>query len=263
MRRFPLIEAIRSALVHPLTRGLALDDPRTTERRRLVVLSKPGLRTIYEDWYHMLARRIPARPGGVLEIGSGAGFLKRLIPDAITSEIMSITGIDLVCDACRLPFAEGSMRAIVMVDVLHHIPDVEGFFAGASACLRPGGRMVMIEPWMTALSRHVYQRFHHEPCDPLAGDWRFPSSGPLSSANGALPWMIFSRDLERFHRQFQRLQLAELVPFMPLRYLFSAGIGNRIGAPAWLDALLKRVEGDLMALRKVASMFALIVVERT
>jgi len=263
MSRFPFIEAVKSALAHPLTRDLALDDPRTTVRRRQVVLSKPGLRTIYGDWYRILARRIPALPGGVLEIGSGPGFLKRLIRDAITSEIMSIKGIDLVCDASNLPFADGSLRAIVMVDVLHHIPDAEGFFARASACLRPGGRVVMIEPWMTALSRHVYQRLHHEPFDPLARDWRFPSSGPLSAANGALPWMIFSRDLTRFHRQFQGLRLRELIPFMPLRYLFSAGIGSRIGAPAWLDAVLKRMEGDSSALRRMASMFAVIVVERT
>jgi len=45
--------------------------------------------------------------------------------------------------------SDGSLRAIVMTDVLHHIPNVESFFAEAARCVRPGGVIVMIEPWLT------------------------------------------------------------------------------------------------------------------
>jgi SAM-dependent methyltransferase len=256
------LESLRCALAHPLTRGLALDDPRTTERRRQVILAKPALRAIYGDWYRLLVRRLPAGPGALLEIGSGAGFLRRLVPAALTSEIMAISGIDVVCDARRLPFASGSLRAIAMVDVLHHLPDVDRFFAGARSCLRPGGRLVMIEPWKTPLSSLVYRHLHHEAFAPAAPEWRFPSSGPLSSANGALPWMIFARDRALFQRRHPDLQLREVTPVMPLRYLFSAGVARRIGAPGWFDAALRSLEGDSALLRRLAAMFAVIVVER-
>jgi hypothetical protein len=47
-----------------------------------------------------------------------------------------------------------------------------------------------------------------------------------------------------------------------LRYLLSAGVGSRVGAPGWLDAMLRRIEGDVAILRRMAAMFAVIVVER-
>ena len=37
---------LRTWLTHPLTRGLDIDDPRTTELRRRVILEKPFLRLI-------------------------------------------------------------------------------------------------------------------------------------------------------------------------------------------------------------------------
>ncbi len=43
------------------------------------------------------------------------------------------------------------------------------------------------------------------PFDPGATDWTFPASGPLSRANGALPWIIFRRDCRSFEDRFPRL----------------------------------------------------------
>jgi SAM-dependent methyltransferase len=254
--------ALPRALAHPLTRGRGLDDPATTELRRRIILGKPALRAIYGDWYRLLLSRLPSAPGAVLELGTGAGFLKHLLPGLIASEILAVRGVDLVCDGARLPFASGALRAIVMVDVLHHIPDAEAFLAEAARCLRAGGRLLMIEPWPTPFSLQVYRRLHHEPFEPGATEWRFPASGPLSSANGALPWMIFARDRERFQARFPELSLIESRPFMPLRYLFSGGVGNRVGAPGWADALLRRLEGESRLLRRLAAMFALLVIER-
>ena len=56
--------------------------------------------------------------------------------------------------------------------------------------------------WVTRWSRWIYGRFHHEPFDPQRADWEFPLSGPLSGANGALPWIIFQRDREQFEREW-------------------------------------------------------------
>jgi hypothetical protein len=45
------------------------------------------------------------------------------IPRLITSEVFNCPGIQVVLDGQALPIAAGSLRAIVMTDVLHHIPD--------------------------------------------------------------------------------------------------------------------------------------------
>jgi ubiquinone/menaquinone biosynthesis C-methylase UbiE len=63
-----------------------------------------------------------------LEIGSGAGFLKTYIPSLFTSEVMEVKNVDLVADATQLPFPNDSLDAIVMTDVLHHIPSPKEFF---------------------------------------------------------------------------------------------------------------------------------------
>ena len=64
-------------LAHPLTKSLSVDDPRTTEARRRIILEKPFLRRIYSEWYDQIGAALPSGPGAVLEIGSGGGFLKQ------------------------------------------------------------------------------------------------------------------------------------------------------------------------------------------
>jgi len=91
--------ALRAWLAHPLTRGLALDDPGTTALRGEIVRSKPFLRKVYEDWYRSLAGAIPAGEGAVLELGSGGGFLGDFVPGLITSDVFPCPGVERVIDA--------------------------------------------------------------------------------------------------------------------------------------------------------------------
>ena len=88
-----------------------------------------------------------------------------------------------------------------MTNVLHHLPQPGRFFDEAAGCVRPGGVVAMVEPWNTAWSRWVYRHhLHHETFLPAAADWEVPRGGPLSAANGALPWILFARDRERLER---------------------------------------------------------------
>src|SRR5688572_2273294 len=129
---------LRGWLAHPLTRGLDIDSPETTELRRRIVQEKPFLRKIYHEWYQVISAAVPAGSDPVLELGSGAGFLHEYIPGLIPSEIFRCSGVAAVVDGQKLPFADGSLRGIVMSDVLHHIPDPRAFFREATRCIRPG-----------------------------------------------------------------------------------------------------------------------------
>lgn len=249
-------------LQHPLTRGLSVDDPRTTQRRREIIRSKPFLRRVYREWYGLVRESLPPGPGAVLELGSGAGFLRDVLPEAITSEVFPAPGVSLIADGHRLPFGDDRLRAVVLVDVLHHIPDCRRFFAEAARCVRPDGALVAVEPWASAWSRFIYGRLHHEPFQPSASQWEFPSSGPLSGANQALPWILLERDRTAFEAEFPQWRIARVQPFMPLSYLASGGVGLRSLAPGWaypLVAGLERLAEPAMA--KLA-MFAHIVLRR-
>lgn len=252
---------LRRLLIDPAVAGLDLDDPYTTELRREVIRRKRFLRQIYLEWYHMAAGETGAR-APVVELGSGGGFLKETMPRAITSEVLLLRSVDMLCSAAALPFRDGSIHALLLIDVAHHIPDVRAFLHDAQRALSVGGRIVMIEPWATPWSRFVYRRLHHEPFRPDATAWEFPSTGPLSGANGALPWIIFARDRATFEREMPALRIVSIRPLMPFRYLLSGGVSMRPLVPAWSFGVFRAIENALAPLRSLLAMFALIVVER-
>ncbi|HZS06120.1 MAG TPA: class I SAM-dependent methyltransferase [Blastocatellia bacterium] len=253
---------LKTFLEHPLTRGVDLNNPRMTFLRRRIIEEKPFLRQIYEEWYRLLAEALPTGREPVLEIGSGAGFLSNYIPDLITSEVFPIQGVRVILNGSRLPFRNSSLRGIVMTDVLHHVPQPRSFFAEAARCVRPGGVIAMIEPWVSTWSKLVYRNLHHEPFMPETIEWEFPSSGPLSGANGALPWIIFERDRKRFEREFPEWRIHSITPFMPFRYLVSGGVSLRSLMPGVAFGLARRLEQSLQSRMNTWAMFAMITLER-
>jgi SAM-dependent methyltransferase len=253
---------LKAWLEHPLTRGIDIDDPATTWMRREIVRQKPFLRRIYEEWYTLLAAAVPAAPAPAVELGAGAGFLEQYVPRLITSEIFRCPNITMVLDAQALPFADRSLRAIVMTDVLHHLPDVARFFAAAERCVQPGGVIAMIEPWVTPWARRVYTNLHHEPFLPEAASWTFPPTGPLSGANGAMPWIVFHRDRSRFEREFPGWAIETIRPLMPFRYLVSGGVSLRSLMPGWTFGAWTALERSLTPWMDRWAMFAFIVLRR-
>ncbi len=250
-------------LSHPLTRGLSIDDPRTTALRRQIVKEKPFLKKIYCEWYRSIAAALPAGPGRVLELGSGPGFLDQFIDGLITSEIFPCPGINVVLDGHCLPFADASLRAIAMVDVLHHLPRPRDFLCEAARCVRQDGAIVMIEPWASRWSEWVYRRFHNEPFEPRSAQWEFPASGPLSGANMAMPWMIFQRDRDLFEKEFPQWRVADIRPMMPFRYVLSGGVTRRSLMPGFMFGFWKGIETLLHPWRNSLAMFAQIRLTRT
>ena len=246
-------------LAHPLTRGMSIDDPQTTALRPQIIRSKPFLRRLYEEWYRDIATHFPP-DARVLELGSGAGFLKEFIPHLITSELFSTHGVELVIDAQAIAMAETSLDGIVMTDVLHHIPNCSSFFHEAARVVRPGGKVVMIEPWNTTWSRWIYQQLHHEPFKPDALEWRIPISGPLSGANGALPWILFQRDRALFESRHPEWRIERIYPIMPLAYLLSGGVSLKGLLPGWMYQLVRFLERHCY--EASLAMFAIITLKR-
>ncbi len=253
---------LNNILQHPLTKGMDLDDPNTTSLRKQIIQDKPLLKHIYEEWYEAICARLPSVEGSILEIGSGAGFLKSRIPDLITSDIMPVPGNDITCNAQALPFEDNSLRAIVMVNVLHHISDPEQFFKEAYRCIDDDGAIILVEPWVSSWSRIIYSNLHHEPFNPESPSWKLPESGPLSGGNDALPWIIFERDQEKFSQK-TNWYVKSVQPTMPFRYLLSGGVSMRNLLPGWMIRPLTALENIMSPkmIRKTA-MFAYITLKQ-
>lgn len=202
----------------------------------------------------------------ILEIGSGVSPLKRFYDHVLTSDIMTIDHVDYVFDCHAIdrfePIAAESLDVITLTNVLHHLQDPIAFLNRAAVKLKPGGTVIATEPYFSTLSTLIYRHVHPEPADlsitePVIAD----VDGPLSSANTALPWLIFHK-----HAGWRaRLGVAfnvddiKLQPFSSLSYWVTGGISRRVPIPHPLYRGLFRLDMILSRMfpNQLASYFTL------
>ena len=140
--------------------------------------------------------------------------------------------------------------------------DSFAFFQEIDRCLKIGGKVIMIEPANTLWGRFVYQNFHHEVFDP-SGDWTVKGEGPLSSANGAIPWIIFFRDRKKFEGEFPSLKIKKMKYHTPLRYLISGGVSMKQLLPSFTYRMIKAIEMILTPFNHYIGMFFTVAIEKT
>jgi SAM-dependent methyltransferase len=240
-----------------------LDDKRTTLLHRDIILHKKFLKKIYQHWYNIFSNESKTIPlGPSLEIGSGGGFIKEIMHQVITSDVQPLEHCDKCFSADKIPFEEKELSAIYMINVFHHLPKPIDFLKEADRTLKMGGKIIMIEPANSIWGRFVYKNFHHELFDSNGG-WEINSSGPLSGANGALPWIVFQRDKNQFKRLFPNLHIHSIKFEMPFLYLLSGGVSRKSFVPESSFDIFKMIEKILSPFSKYLSMFQVIVIVKT
>jgi len=163
--------------------------------------------------------------------------------------------------ALEMPFADQSVAAIFMTDTMHHIPDSGKFLKEVNRVLVDHGRLIMIEPANTFWGRFIFRNFHHEPFEP-GGTWSIPSSGPLSGANGALPWIVFIRDNLVYREKFPQLKIKQISYRNPLLYLMSGGVSYRQLLPDFAYGFVNFLDRFLPRISRHFSMFMMIKITR-
>ena len=240
-----------------------LDTPESTLFNREIILNKRFLNRLYTEWYNWLIDKAKAGcDGAYLEIGSGGGFLKKMFPEVITSDILDLPIVDVVCSAEQLPFEDNSLACIMMLNVFHHIPRPYLFLEEAQRCLVAGGKILMIEPANSCWGRFIYKRFHHEPFDPKAAH-EIHSGNPVSNSNQALPYIYFERDVKEFNERFPKLQLTNIRYHTPFLYLLSGGLSRKAFLPFAMYGMVKLMERLASPFNRQLGMFCSIEVEKS
>lgn len=213
--------------------------------------ANPALRRCYGDWYGLIRGQLPeAALGPWVEVGSGPGFAEEFVPELVLTDIVQAPWHHKQAAAEALPFADATVGALVLFDVLHHVASPTAFFSEAVRVLRPGGRIVMVEPYVSPLSYVVYNRFHEEPAilsvDPLApGSPAQPAKDPFAS-NQAIPTLLFCRHGgRRFASAFPQLAVTRLRRMTGLAYPATGGLGRGPFLPWRLWRALHFVESLL------------------
>lgn len=230
-----------------------------------------ALRRLYADWYGRIRALLPDPDlGPSVELGSGPGFAREFIPELQLSDVVRAPWHDLEISADALPFPEASLGGIVLFDVLHHLAAPPTFLREAARVLRPGGRVIMCEPYVSPVSYPVYRWFHEEPLDMRADPFATETSAvgdkdPFDS-NQAIPTLMFARrpGLAALASRFPRLRIVSVERLAGLSYPGSGGFnhGPLLPLPLWralagLEALLPEWTFRLWGFRM------LIVVEKT
>lgn len=239
-----------------------LDLPQTTIDSSQIIRQKKFLETLYKDFYLILKSHSVKLPKGKkIELGSGAGFIKEMIPDVITSDVIKLPMCDAVINAEKMRFADTSVSAIYMLNTFHHIKNPKKALTEFQRVLKKDGKVIMIEPYNSVWGRFIYKNFHYEGFNETAG-WRIKGNGPLSDANNALPWIIFERDRELFEKLFPNLKISYFKPHTPIRYLLSGGLKKAQFVPTTAYGYIKKLENICSPFNKSLGMFVTIVITK-
>lgn len=246
-----------------------LEDREVLLRHRRVWDGKPVLRRIYNEEFfsRMLSFQ---KPGGLsVEVGAGPGFFKNLFPAVISTDLVQSEWLDAVADAQLLPFQSSSVSNLFGLDVLHHLGSPMKFLQEAQRILSPGGRLILVEPWVTPFSYLIYRYLHQEGCDLSARPWNSDDAQPPGGkkafeGNPAIPYLLFG---PRYRlgtlASLPLFSLLAAEPFCLFAYLLSGGFKPFNLLPEFLYPLVSGFERATLPLwRRAAALRTLLVLEK-
>lgn len=164
--------------------------------------------------------------------------MKLLYRNVLTSDILDLDYLDIVCDCHNIDEYEKikreSLDIIVSINVLHHLKDPLKYLLNAANLLKKGGFVIITEPYFSFSSKIIYKKIHHEYS---SFDIKEPViskiEGPLKSANIALSFLIFfgNRGWDNTLKAVYKVDDSSINYFSAFSYFLTGGISRKIRVP--------------------------------
>lgn len=219
------------------------------KKHRQIWQQKELLRQIYAVWFEWFDRDLSRVTGPTIELGAGGGHYAQTRAKVKSADIVAAEWLDYQFDALHMPFARKQVANLVLLDVLHHLADPVAFLAEAARVLKPGGRLIMLEPFPSFFSLLVYRCFHPEPFIFDIDYFQLPSPNQRKrpwDSNQAIPYLIFFAGQPRFKEKFgQKFAVVRQDKIGAMTYALSGGFEKNSWYPVALWPMLNWLEQRL------------------
>jgi SAM-dependent methyltransferase len=235
-------------------------------RNRATWSRKPLLQEIYRDFYRLIAsRRSPSAKGVTVELGSGMGSIKEIMPDCITTDLFPNPWLDRQENAYRLSFSDGSVSNLILFDVWHHLRYPANALREFHRVLAPGGRLIIFDPAASWTGRFVYHFFHHEPVGltvPIT--WEAPADFSPSDADYFAAQGMATRIFwwGEGRSQLAGWHLSEVKPLASFTYFASGGFSGPHLGGRFLQSITGGIDRLASTLPRVFAARLLVVLEK-
>ena len=227
---------------------------------------KPLLRTLYGDFYRQISNHLSRLPNGkIVELGSGLGNIHEVIPDCIRTDLFPNPWIDQIENAYKLSFADEMVSDLILTDVFHHLKYPGTALNELHRVLHKGGRVIMLEPYLSALGLFVYGASHDEPIaltnkiEWFAPETWKPDHIDFYAAQGNATRIFVTN---KYRLNLKNWKRVETVRLSALAYAASGGYSKPQLYPASFLPMMKRLEKILDLFPTLFATRLLVVLEK-
>lgn len=210
---------------------------------------KPLLQKLYAGFYRLIAQNLSTLPDAkIVELGSGLANIREVIPDCLCTDLFPNPWIDQIENAYKLSFADESISDLILTDVFHHLKYPGTALKEFLRVLRKGGRVIMLEPYMSILGLLVYGIPHDEPIAVMKRiEWNAPENWSAEkidyyAAQGNATRIFVGN---RFCSQLGDWQKIKTIRLSAIAYAASGGFSKPQLYPTSMLALVEKLENLL------------------
>jgi hypothetical protein len=242
--------------------GDILEHQRQIEENLAYWNGKPVLRDIYRDFHRLLAAHLALLPGETVEIGSGIGNIREVIPDCVRTDLFPNPWIDRCEDVYDLRIAKSSAANIILFDVFHHLEFPLDALDQCHRALCDGGRLIIFDHAMSVAGL-VFSKFCHHEREGFLKPYRL-----RGARKGSSGYYADHANADRIlRRRFDELLASDwkqiaLLRFPAMRWVLSGGYRGRDFSGAVPRLLVDRGEWILTLIPWLAALRMVVVMEK-